>query len=1064
MPSMNHRDTGRTYWRSLDELADTPEFRTFMHREFPAGASELMEEDRRSFMKVMGASLALAGVGLTGCRRWPEQHVLPYAERPEGTAPGVSDQFATMMELGGFALGQVVTSYNGRPTKIEGNTKHPGSHGGTTRYGQATVLDLYDPDRSREPKLLRETKRTKSTWAKWDAFAETHFDAVRAKDGEGFWILSEATHSPSIEAQQVELRTQFPKATWVTYEPLGNTHEADGLAAAFGTNVRPVHNLSKADLIVSFESDFLGQHDDMLSMSSGWAVGRSPDHGSMSRMLVAEPSLSSTGALADNRWAMKSSAITILIARVAAIVLKDDSIASPFAGSGVDTPQAEVIASQMQQYRGATSILAGAAQPAWAHRLVATMNDALGNAGTTISYIRESSDAMQTASITELSAAMKSGSVGTLLVLGGNPAYDAPADLDFVSGLSNVAVSVHLSSHDDETSEQCTWHLNRSHALECWGDGRSVDGTYSVQQPLILPLFDGRSPVEVLSQVNASDTRAGFDHVRRTFNGLTGSGGLSEAFNPTWRATLHSGLLARSAASLEAPKTRTAGLAAGGPAVATSLPGVDAIELSFTADATVYDGRFANNGWLQELPDPITRLTWDNAVVLGPAMAVRLGLATGDMITVSTEQGSVDAAVLVQTGQADNAATLTLGYGRRFAGHICTGSGFDFYPLRGSENPWTTTGTIARASGTFPLATVQDHFAVDSVGGKGTQERLPVIYREASIDTYNDNPNFVADQDHSVHSLSLWQEEQFDGAQYKWGMAIDLNSCTGCGACVVACQAENNIPVVGKDQILRGREMHWLRIDRYFRFAETKPGHYDADQPASVALQPVTCQHCENAPCEQVCPVAATVHSKDGLNVMVYNRCVGTRYCSNNCPYKVRRFNYFDYFRRDPLRETGLLQVNPDYYVKLQSGGDPLRRMQFNPEVTVRMRGVMEKCTFCTQRIQAAKIKTKNAWVKKPEAEKARTKRIAIPDGMIQTACEQACPTGGIVFGDLLDRESRVSKMHADPRAYELLGELNIHTRNRYLARLSNPIEGERFPQDHAGHGAGDAHAEEAAH
>jgi MoCo/4Fe-4S cofactor protein with predicted Tat translocation signal len=1064
MPSINHRDTGRTYWRSLDELADTPEFRTFMHREFPAGASELMEEDRRSFMKVMGASLALAGVGLAGCRRWPEQHVLPYAERPEGTAPGVSDQFATMMELGGFALGQVVTSYNGRPTKIEGNTKHPGSHGGTTRYGQATVLDLYDPDRSREPKLLRESKRTKSTWAKWDAFAETHFDTLRANGGEGFWILSEATHSPSIEAQQVELRTQFPKATWVTYEPLANTHEADGLAAAFGTRVRPVHDVSKADLIVSFESDFLGQHDDILSMSSGWSAGRSPKHGSMSRMLVAEPSLSSTGALADNRWAMKSSAITVLIARVAAIVLKDDSIASAFAGSDVETPQANVIASQMQQHRGATSILAGAAQPAWAHRLVATMNDALGNAGTTISYIRESADAMQTASITELSAAMKAGGVGTLLVLGGNPAYDAPADLDFVSRLSNVAVSVHLSSHDDETSEQCTWHLNRSHALECWGDGRSVDGTYSVQQPLILPLFDGRSPVEILSQVNASDTRAGFDHVRRTFNGLTGSGGLGEAFDPTWRATLHSGLLARSAASLEAPKTRLAGLAAGGPAVAKSLPGVDAIELSFTADATVYDGRFANNGWLQELPDPITRLTWDNAVVLGPAMAVRLGLATGDMITVSAEQGSVDAAVLVQTGQADNAVTLTLGYGRRFAGHICTGSGFDFYPLRGSMNTWTTTGTIARASGTFPLATVQDHFAVDSVGGKGTQERLPVIYREASIDTYNDNPSFVDGQDHSAHSLSLWQEEQFDGAQYKWGMAIDLNSCTGCGACVVACQAENNIPVVGKDQILRGREMHWLRIDRYFRFAESKPGHYDADQPASVAFQPVTCQHCENAPCEQVCPVAATVHSKDGLNVMVYNRCVGTRYCSNNCPYKVRRFNYFDYFRRDPLRETGLLQVNPDYYVKLQSGGDPLRRMQFNPEVTVRMRGVMEKCTFCTQRIQAAKIKTKNAWVKKPEAEKARTKRIAIPDGMIQTACEQACPTGGIVFGDLMDRESRVSKMHADPRAYELLGELNIHTRNRYLARLSNPIEGERFPQDHAGHGAGDAHAEEATH
>ena len=556
MSSMNHRDTGRTYWRSLDELADTPEFRTFMHREFPAGASELMEEDRRSFLKVMGASLAFAGIGLTGCRRWPEQHVLPYGERPEGTAPGVADEFATMMELGGFALGQVVTSYNGRPTKIEGNTEHSGSLGGTTSFGQATVLDLYDPDRSRQPKQLRDATRVKQTWSAWDKFAATHFDALRANGGEGFWILSEATRSPSIEAQQVELRSQFPKATWVTYEPLANANEAAGLEAAFGTAVRPVYDLTRADLIVAFDSDFLGQHPDSISLSSGWAHGRKPDHGTMSRMLVVEPSLSSTGALADNRWAMSSSSITVLVARVAAIILKDDSIAAPFADCGIDTPQASIIAEQMTSFRGAGAVLAGPAQPAWVHRLVATMNDELGGAGTTVSYIRESADAMRTASIEDLAAAMQAGSVETLVMLGGNPVYNAPADLDFATGLKSVQTSVHLADQDNETSEHCTWHLSRAHQLECWGDGRSVDGTYSVQQPLILPLFDSRSPLELLAQINASDTTAGFDHVRRTFNSLTGSSGMADTFDPKWRATLHAGVLEKSAASLEAPKTR----------------------------------------------------------------------------------------------------------------------------------------------------------------------------------------------------------------------------------------------------------------------------------------------------------------------------------------------------------------------------------------------------------------------------------------------------------------------------------------------------------------------------
>ena len=1058
MSSLKQGPTGRTYWRSLDELSETPEFKTFLHREFPSGASELMEEDRRHFMKVMGASMALAGLGMAGCRRWPEQHILPYAKRPEGTAPGMSDAYATIMEVDGVATGQLVTSYNGRPTKIEGNPDHPGSLGASSRYGQATVLGLYDMDRSRDLRTGSGEKRLRATWKKWDAFAAPHFDALRGTQGEGFWILSEATSSPSVIAQQSQMRTQFPKATWVTWDPLADTNSAAGLDAAFGSRFRAQYDLSRAKFILSFDSDFLGMHPDMLMLSRGWAAGRKPDHGTMSRMIAVEAGLTITGASADDRYAMPSSHMVVLAARVAAAMTGNASLAAPFADSGIDTPQVDVLVENLKANTGASAVLAGPSQPPVVHHLVAVINDAAGNGGRTVSYTRQASDAMQTGSIEDLATAMDAGDVGTLLILGGNPSFDAPADLEFAKGLSKVGTSIHLSLCENETSQTCTWHLNRAHELECWGDGRAWNGAYSVCQPLILPLFDGRSPLELLAQVTASDTTAGFDLVRRTFNTVKGEGDTTLGFDPSWRATLHTGVLKDSDATREAPKARTASLASSAAKAAEAIKARGGgIELEFRGSYSVYDGRWANNGWLQELPDPITRLTWDNAVILGPSTADSLKVTTGDMVNVTVDGTTVEAAALVQTGQAAGTATLALGYGRRFAGQVCSGAGFDFYPLRTAGNLWSRSGaTISGTGVTYPLATVQDHFAIDSVGGQGTAERLPVLFREASIETYDANPHFVSDLDHAPHGLSLWQAQQFDGAEYRWGMAIDLNSCSGCGACVVACQAENNIPIVGKDQILRGREMHWLRIDRYFRFKEVTPGHYDTDHPSSVALQPVTCQQCENAPCEQVCPVAATVHTADGLNVMVYNRCVGTRYCSNNCPYKVRRFNYFDYFRREPLRSTGFLQVQPDYYVLRQSGGDPLRRMQFNPEVTVRMRGVMEKCTFCTQRIQAAKIATKNEWVKQPEAAKARAKRIVIPDGTITPACAQSCANDCIVFGDLMDPDARVTKLHANNRAYELLGELHVKPRNRYLARLNNPVGGERFPEDHSGgHGGG---------
>jgi molybdopterin-containing oxidoreductase family iron-sulfur binding subunit len=532
--------------------------------------------------------------------------------------------------------------------------------------------------------------------------------------------------------------------------------------------------------------------------------------------------------------------------------------------------------------------------------------------------------------------------------------------------------------------------------------------------------------------------------------------GTEPSFSPVWRKALHDGLL-ETAAVGETPRVDTVAVK---KAMATSSVSKGAgFEVIFTV-GMLLGGRMGNNGWMQELPDPISKLTWDNAVMLSESTAAGLGVGSGDVVTVSVGNRSVAGPVLVQPGQCDGTATLTLGYGRDWPGRVAAGAGFNAYPIRTGNGLWTEQGaSIASTGESQQLVTTQDHYAIDSVGGEGTQARLPMLFREASAETFAAHPNFARDRDHVISSLSLFEETQFEGARYRWGMATDLTKCTGCSACVTACQAENNIPIVGKDQVRMGREMHWLRIDRYYRFGKAN-GKWDTSQPVSIAMQPLTCQHCENAPCEQVCPVAATVHTSDGLNAMVYNRCVGTRYCSNNCPYKVRRFNFFDYFRRDPLRDTGMLQVQPDYYIKRQSGGDPLRRMQFNPNVTVRMRGVMEKCTWCTQRIEAAKIETRNKWVKLPEAEKAKAKRVVIPDGMITPACAQTCPTGAIVFGDLLDDSSRVAKLHRSSRAYDLLGELNVKPRNQFMARITNPASGERFPDDFVSHGAGHGDAE----
>jgi len=1052
MPPVNEGGSdGRRYWRSLDEVADTPEFRDFLYREFPGGAEAMLDgPDRRGFLKVMGASMALAGAGLTGCRRWPREVIAPYANRPEGRIPGAAETYASMVEQAGVTTGVLVTCYDGRPTKLEGNPAHPGSLGALTAWQQATVLDLYDPDRTRQvhERPGGAAEAASKTWSDFETWWTTHADTIG--DGAGLRFLAESSGSPSVARMQRALRTRFPQATWTTWDATGNPAERAGLEAALGGPYRPVCDVAKAEVIVSFDCDFLGSHPDAVAMSRGWASRRNPDEGPMNRVLLAEPGLSVTGGVADDRWAMPASEIAAMAMAVAEAVRT---------GGNAGSDAANTMASNLLAHRGSSLVMAGPSQPPIVHAACAAINETLGNIGSTVRYARVSEPEMPTASLESLTAAMNGGEVNTLVIIGGNPVWDTPADLGFGTAMAKVPNTVHFGDHDDETSAACRWHLISAHGLEAWGDGRAWDGTVSVRQPMIQPLWGGRSEIELLAVLAGEELTSGFDIVRRTFEDLTGKpitpAGQEPPFDAQWRRTLHDGVLAGGGNAMETPRVDQGGVnrmtlpAAGG-----------GLEVNFST-GTLLGGRMGNNGWMQELPDPITKLTWDNAILISQATADSQGVSSGDVVRLSVGAHQVSGPVLVQPGQCDGAVTVVLGYGRDWPGRVASGAGFNAYPIRTAGGLWAASGASMSATGEqTQLITTQDHYAIDSVGGEGTQARLPVLFREASAASYAEHPNFARDRSHIISSLSLFEETQFEGADYRWGMATDLSKCTGCSACVTACQAENNIPIVGKDQVRMGREMHWLRIDRYYRFKKVG-GAWDTSQPASIAMQPMTCQHCENAPCEQVCPVAATVHTTDGLNSMVYNRCVGTRYCSNNCPYKVRRFNFFDYFRRDPLRETGLLQVQPDYYIKRQSGGDPLRRMQFNPNVTVRMRGVMEKCTWCTQRIEAAKIETRNAWVKLPEAEKARAKRVVVPDGTITPACAQTCPTGAIVFGDLMDDTSRVAKMHRDHRSYGLLAELNVKPRNLYMARITNPSGGERFPEDfvaHGGHHDGDEH------
>jgi len=1039
MSSINNKPTGREYWRSLDELADTEEFRDFLYREFPAGATEMVNStERREFLRIMGASFALAGMGLAGCRRWPKETIVPFARRPEGRAPGMPTYYATSMEHGGVASGLLVTSFDGRPTKIEGNPEHPMNRGATDAWSQASVLELYDPDRSRHIMRRDGDQRKRVNRDELHGWARTHFDGLA---GSGLAFLAEASDSPSMLDMRTRLLERFAGATWYEYEPVNHDNEIAGAKAAFGAPWRPQYRFDRAKIIVSLDADFLSTNPSAVRNTRQFAASRriNDPGGSMSRLYVLESGFSLTGANADTRLMVRSADVAPIAAHLAARLVPD---AAPAEGTqtatattlGIDQSALDAIVSDLETHRGEGLVVAGPRQPAEVHALAHLINDRLGNVGKTVDYTALPDARSSRDSIAALGREMTAGKITTLVIIGGDPVYNAPADVDMGSVLkSGTTTTIHLSLYDNETSQQCTWHVPRAHYLEAWSDARAWDGTWCVVQPLIEPLMGGISAIELLAMISDDHVTAGYDIVRRT---MSESARRSD-FESLWRRTLHDGFLAGSAATLQPLKVgRDVGATACESIWQHWTPASEGtFELVFVPDVKVFDGRYANNGWLQELPDPLTKLTWDNAVLIGVDAAERLRVETGDLVRLSHGGREITAAALVMPGQHPGSVTLSLGYGQAL-GAISDGAGFNFYLLRTADGMGFATGaSIDPAGGSYTLAVTQHHHAIDSVAGQGTQKRLPSLFREATLDEYRKNPGFANDPHHTgvhvPHRLSLWEENNLDGAQYAWAMSIDLNACTGCSACVIACQAENNIPIVGKDQVKRGREMHWLRVDRYFK------GQNPA-VPEAAVMQPVPCMMCENAPCEQVCPVAATTHDKDGLNVMIYNRCVGTRYCSNNCPYKVRKFNYFDYAKRRPVREGGILHVQPDYYTRPQTDTNPLRQLQFNPEVTIRSRGVMEKCTYCIQRISDAKISAKNAWVKLSPQDKARDRRVTVADDSFTTACAQACPAQAIVFGDKNDPDSGVTAKFKNKRTYQMLEEINTKPRTRYQARIRN--------------------------
>jgi molybdopterin-containing oxidoreductase family iron-sulfur binding subunit len=994
-----HSTSGREYWRSLDELAATPEFEDLLHREFPrqaAGwsADEDRGEGRRNFLKLMGASLALAG--LTGCTRQPTEHIVPYVRQPEELIPGRPLFFATAATLGGVANGVLVESHEGRPTKMEGNPEHPATLGACDIFSQAAVLQLYDPDRAQAVSSQGEIRG-------WGNFFGTFRNALaeqKSKKGAGIRILTETVTSPTMAAQFAAIQKLYPAAKWHQWEPAGPHNARAASLQTFGHPYNTYYDFTKADVVVSLDSDFLASGAASLRYARQFSMRRrvSADKTTMNRLYVVEPMPTPTGAKADHRMPLRAGDIeefTWALATIAQVAqgpkTTDNHDIYTWAGT---------VGADLLRHKGASIVIAGDHQPPLVHALAHVMNSYLGNVGKTVFYTDpieasplEANRVDQLASLQDLAKDLDAGAVDLLLILGGNPVFTAPADMNLHDRIQKAAVRVHLSLYEDETSALCQWNLPETHFLETWGDARAFDGTVTIQQPLISPLYEGRSAYEILQGLTDSPELNPYAIVKNYWASQQASQQASQHkgadFETWWRRAVHDGVVPGTALAAKTPVVNNAAV--------TEHPQKRRLggkfEVNFRPDPTIYDGRFANNGWLQELPKPITKLTWDNAAFMSPGDAFRLGVETGGMIELAYEGRKLKAPVRIQPGHVDGSITLHLGYGRTKGGRSAAGAGFNTYSIRTAKALWQDTGLEARKiSGTYLFADTQMEGVLD--------ESRHIIHK-GNIAEYLKDPESVHNGAEApppgltIYPGFNYSTDAEGRPKYAWGMAIDLNACTGCSACVVACQAENNIAVVGKDQVRRGRTMQWLRVDTYYSGEPGTPELYN---------QPIPCMQCENAPCELVCPVQATSHSAEGLNDMVYNRCVGTRYCSNNCPYKVRHFNFYLY---------------SDFET-------PVLKLLNNPNVTVRSRGVMEKCTYCVQRINAAKIDSER-----------QDRRVQ--DGEIQTACQATCPTEAIIFGNINDPNSRVSRMKAEKRNYGVLEDLNTRPRTTYLATLRNP-------------------------
>ena len=991
---------GKKYWRSLDELADSPDFQAAVEKEFPSAAQEWVDPvSRRGFLKIMGASMALAG--LAGCTKQPDEPIYPYVKAPEDLILGKPMFFATAHPFTTGAVPILVKSDEFRPIKIDGNPEHAYNRGGSDAFSQGTLLELYDPDRSQHV-TYRGENRT------WQEFAEEFRNKViSTKDGTGIYFLSTTITSPTLARQWAAVQKAYPKAKLVQYDPA-----LAGTALTGSTAVQ--YDLTAADIIVSLDADFLSgaAYPGFHKLVRDYADRRKQPENGMNRLYAIESTPTTTGMKAEHRLGLRASEIPAFAAALAQAVGVGGINPAAYAWSDDQKKFVAALAKDLKANAGKSAVLPGLYHDPSVAALAVAINDALENIGKTVFA---SSDPVnpapsdQIGDFKALIADMNSGKVDWLVVLNANPFYDAPADLEFATAFNKANIVAHLGSHYNETGQQAHWHIPSAHYLEYWSDARAYDGTVSIVQPMIDPLYGGRTSHDVLQSLLDEPVLSAYEAVRDTWKST-----IKGDFETGWRKVLHDGWIDGTAFDKGA-KANTAFKGS----VPTPAP-KSTLEIIFRPDPNIYDGRWSNVGWLQELPKPVTNLSWDNAAIVSGATLTKLGLEEDDIVELSVGTGTVKAPVIVAPGHPDNSVTVYLGYGRELAGRVGSGAGFNAYLIRNTWAPFYAVGSIRKVEGKWGIAITKSHyqdqrgkmFGQDGSGNNSLEADEAInergIIRYATLDTFKANPNFAHEgegRDTPPLDTSLFPNWEYNEAN-AWGMSIDMNSCTGCNACIVSCYAENNIAVVGKQQVRIGRNMQWLRIDTYFEGDLSAPRAH---------FQPMACQHCENAPCEQVCPVGATVHTPEGLNTMVYNRCVGTRYCSNNCPYKVRRFNFLLY---------------SDYET------ESLKLMR-NPDVSVRSRGVMEKCSYCMQRIQAAKI----------DADKENR---GIRDGEIVTACQQACPAGAITFGNINDKNSKATKLRSNSRSYQVIADQNTRPRTTYLAEVLNlNQELETTPEEH---------------